>query len=493
MGVRLKLAALLAPLALATAVGVDRAGACSCAAVDPRDWLAAGRTAVIGEVTAGRRVETPSEGPVQEYTLRVERGFNASLAPVISIRTGSNQGSCGFTLEVGDRVAAFLSRRDGAWNTSLCALTDPAELVAATVPYPRARGQGRVALLSGGSFASARLMALDQRGRVLAYGFGRGDVERISVCPGSRYAVELVRQGARSRAAVRDLRSMRVVRSLALPASAVELSCGDRRGRAIHAAALGYSGAYPRGRLRVLRAAPGRTVAVATLGGDAVAFGRTTAYVGGERGVSAVDLATGGVRALTRLKNADELALSPDGTRLAVNGTRRGVRLVDSAGGRLLARVRGGRPAWVGRSRLLVRGSGRPRLYDRNLRPLRRLDGFWALGEARSGRRVFGVSGRRLVAVGLKSGRRRQVAVLPDPDTHTLVAIPGSPALRAPRRAPSYRTARRPDRLRLGHTGSLTSPEALWVKARQTARAGPLASAYGWRQPRPSWGWRPAC
>ena len=329
---------------------------------------------------------------------------------MISIRTGSNQGSCGFTLEVGDRVAAFLSRRDGAWNTSLCALTSPAELVAATVPYPRARGQGRVALLSGGSFASARLMALDQRGRVLAYGFGRGDVERISVCPGSRYAVELVRQGARSRAAVRDLRSMRVVRSLALPAAAVELSCGDRRGRAIHAAAVEYSGAYQQGRLRLVRAGPARPTPVATLGGDAIAFGRTTAYVGGERGVSAVDLATGGVRALTRLKNPDELALSPDGTRLAVNGTRRGVRLVDTAGGRLLARVRGGRPAWVGRSRLLVRGSGRPRLYDRNLRPLRRLDGFWALGEARSGRRVFGVSGRRLVAVGLKSGRRRQVA-----------------------------------------------------------------------------------
>ena len=234
-------------------------------------------------------------------------------------------------------MAAFLSRRDGAWNTSLCALTDPAELVAATAPYPRARGRGRVALLSGGSFASARLMALDQRGRVLAYGFGRGDVERISVCPGSRYAVELVRQGARSRAAVRDLRSMRVVRSLALPAATVELSCGDRRGRAIHAAALEYSGAYQGGRLRVLRAAPARATTIATLGGDAIAFGRTTAYVGGQRTVSAVDLATGGVRTLTRLESPDELAISPDGTRLAVNGARRGLRLVDAAGGRLLA------------------------------------------------------------------------------------------------------------------------------------------------------------
>ena len=442
MSARLKLAALVVPLALATAVGVDRAGACSCVAVDPRDWLATGRPAVIGEVTASREVETSPEGPVNEYTLRVERAFNASLRAEISIRTpSSRQSSCGFTLEIGDRVAAFLSRRDGDWNTSLCALTDPAELVAATAPYPRARGRGRVALLSGGSFASARLMALDQRGRVLAYGFGRGDVERISVCPGSRYAVELVRQGARSRAAVRDLRSMRVVRSLALPGATVELSCGDRRGRAIHAAALEYSGTYQGGRLRVLRAAPARATTIATLGGDVIAFGRTTAYVGGQRTVSAVDLATGGVRTLTRLESPDELAISPDGTRLAVNGARRGLRLVDAAGGRLLGRVRSGRPAWVGRSRLLVRGTGRPRLYDRNLRPLRRLDGFSAVGEARAGRRVFGVSGRRLVAVGLKSGRRRQVALLPDPDTYALVAVPGSPELRAPRRAPGYPTA----------------------------------------------------
>ena len=279
--------------------------------------------------------------------------------------------------------AAFLSRRDGAWNASLCALTDPAELVAATVSPIRApAARRRVALLSGGSFASARLMALDRRGRVLAYGFGRGDVERISVCPGSRYAVELVRQGARSRAAVRDLRSMRVVRSLALPAAAVELSCGDLRGRAIHAAALGYSRAYPPRTVEGAAAAPGRTVAVATLGGDAIAFGRTTASWAASERVGGRPR-TGGVRALTRLKNADELTLAR--TARASRSTapdRSAVRLVDlGRAARLLARVRGGRPVVSWAVPPAGAGSAAGRVSRRNLTPPappRRRSGPWA-------------------------------------------------------------------------------------------------------------------
>ena len=441
MSVRLKLAALAVPFVLATAVGVDRAGACSCVAVDPRDELAAGRTAVIGEVTAGRQVETPQEGPVQEYTLKVERGFNASLAPVISIRTGSTQSSCAFTLEIGDRVAAFLSRRDGVWNTSLCASTDPAELVAATLPYPRALGRGRVALLSGGSFASARLMALDRRGRVLAYGFGRGDVERISVCPGSRYAVELVRQGARARAAVRDLRSMRVVRSLALPAATVELSCGERRGRAIYAAALDYSAAYQRGRLRVLRAAPARPTTIATLGGDAIAFGTTTAYVGGERrcrrstSPPAACARSPGWSTPTSSRSARTARASRSTASAAACGssTRPAGGFSDGSAG-AGRRGWGGHDCWCGAPAARVSTTG-------TCAPCAASTASRAVGEARAGRRVFGVSGRRLVAVGLKSGRRRQVALLPDPDTSALVAVPGSPELRAPRRAPGYPAA----------------------------------------------------
>ena len=180
MRFRLPLAVTLI-LVAATAAGVDQAGACSCAGLDPRDRLAEGEPAVVGEVVSRRAVEGRPFDSVYEYTVRVEADFNSALGPEVVITSGTSSGACGFTWEVGQRVGAFLYREAGAWSTNLCSLVEPAELERALDPYPRPRGHGRVALLAGGSFANARLMALDRAGRVLGYGFGGGDVTDISV------------------------------------------------------------------------------------------------------------------------------------------------------------------------------------------------------------------------------------------------------------------------------------------------------------------------
>ena len=123
---------------------------------------------------------------------------------------GDQFSSCAFDWKVGQRVGAFLHRTRGRWTTSLCSLSTAGELERATRPYPRAVGRGRVALLAGGNFGDARLMALDPSGRILGYGFGQGAVRRISVCPGGRVAAELLDRGRRrTLVAVRSLESLR--------------------------------------------------------------------------------------------------------------------------------------------------------------------------------------------------------------------------------------------------------------------------------------------
>ena len=437
MLLRLTLAAALLTLAISVAIGADLARACSCAPTDPRDRLADGEPAVIGEVEARRTVESTPAGEVFEYTVRVERGLNASLGPVVMIRGASNGGACGFRWEVGQRVGAFLWREGGNWTTGLCSLVSPAALAAATKPYPRARGRGRVALLLGGSFAGARVMALDRAGRVLGYGFGPGSVGELSVCPGARRSAELVHAGAgTTRVAVRELRTLRVLRSLPAPRATTALRCADRSGRRLFAAGVHYPRANPRGRVRIARLTRGGPRRVAAAGGDTVALTGTRAYVAGRSAVLAVDLATGRSANLASYPDAGAIAPGPFGTRLAVSGVRHRTRVFALPGGDLLGEVAGGVPAWLPDGRLLVSGTGGTHIYGADLAPLRRLPRLPASPGAVLANRAYGVARRRLYALDLVSGRRRGVT-LPDPDTFALAPVPGAPRIHAPRTAPS--------------------------------------------------------
>jgi hypothetical protein len=423
-------------LAVVAAVGVQRAGACSCAGVDPRERLADGEAALVGRVVAKRPSQDVPFGEGYQYTVRVERQFHVELGSEVLLAAGANEGSCGFEWEVGERVGTFLQRDGGDWTTNLCQLVEPAELERALLPYPQPLGRGHPALLAGGQFGDARVMALDRRGRILGYGFGRGSVRRISVCPGSHRTVELFESGRRTLYAVRSVRSLRVLRTARLPRDTVELACANRRGSWVFAAAVDYPTKRSLGRVRVFRVERRRAFRLAAAAGDTVAFGPGAAYIGSRDRVLSVDLERGRVARVAAARSPSQLAASPDGERLALFD-RDGLRVIElgSRRTRSLPLRSAGPLLWLAADRLLARVGGEARIYDAGLR-LRRQRSYRAYGQAHVGRRLFGTDRYRLVELDLRSGRRRTVARLPDRDVFDLVGVPGAPMLNVPPRAP---------------------------------------------------------
>src|SRR5688572_22842386 len=101
---RLLCAGLLA-LAGTLALGMERAGACSCADLDPRDRFESGEPALIGRVVSSGPSERnhPFGGPATRYVVRVERALNARLGEEVAV-LGSDISVCGFRWRVGQRV-----------------------------------------------------------------------------------------------------------------------------------------------------------------------------------------------------------------------------------------------------------------------------------------------------------------------------------------------------------------------------------------------------
>jgi hypothetical protein len=410
---------------------VERASACSCARVDPRDWLAAGKPAVIGEVVSKRRVDDGSL-PRYEYRLAVARQMNAELGAEIALASGAEEAACGFEWDVGQRVGALLQRSGAKWSTNLCLLVDPAELEKALLPFPEPLGHGPADLLAAGDFGAARLMALDRDGRIVAYGLGKGVTRQLSVCSGSRRVLELVEGGRGARLAVRAMRSMRVLRSVRIPRDSQSLRCLDRAGRS----ALVSTYEFRRGQAvtRVLRIRGRRVRATGSLPAEDVALGRRAAYAVGRERVLALDLASRRIRDLGRVRCGREIALSPGGRTLAVLDSD-GIRVIDIATGAARSDRVGqwGPIMWLRRDRLLVRlGGGTIRIYDSRLRLLRIHGPYRAYAYAHLGRQVFGINGSLLVTLDLASGARRTVAELPDEDVYDLDPLPGGPRIDAP-------------------------------------------------------------
>lgn len=426
--------AVVAVLVLAAAVAAEPVVSCSCVRPDAREWLAEGRPAFVGEVISKRRVGGGGV-PVYEYRVAVERQFNAELGPELTLRSPSSEASCGWSWDVGDRVGGFLYREDGRWATNLCLLVGPVELERGLAPFPAPVGPGRVALVAAGDFGRARLMALDTRGRILAYGEGRGATTSVSICPGSRRLAELVQGERGARIEIRALRSMRVLRSVRTTIAAQGLRCQNEAGGSV--AAWSYHYAAGRTFIRVLRLRGARITELAEVTGDAATLGRRSAYVAAPDRVLAVDLATGAIRQVATARSARYLALSPDGRRLALLDSNGVLQLVELAGGRTRSERIGlwGPIAWLGPRRLLARlGGGEIRVYDGRLRRVATHGPYRAEGFARVGNRLFGVNGLSLVSLDLRDGARTTVAELPDRDVNDLEPVPGRPLVARGRR-----------------------------------------------------------
>ncbi|HEX8085883.1 MAG TPA: hypothetical protein VF529_16445 [Solirubrobacteraceae bacterium] len=422
-------AAAVTLLGLAT---TDRAGACSCAQIDPEERLKQVDAAVIGTVLS-------DDGKVGR--IRVEHEFKVDLPAEIEVGTGDEESACELSLEPGRRIGLFLTRaKSGRWSSSLCDMVDPDDLPGAEERLPRPLGEGTAALVAYGSFSAGRVALLDGEGRPLAYGAGRGTAERLGVCPGSRHVVELVRDGARPSIAIRRVRDAAVVRQRRSPwrGNVSRVACGDPDGRKLFAV-VGRRrstsvAALEDGRPRTIHA--GRYVGAELIAPYAILVRR--------RGADLLDLRTGRVRRLRGVRgHSESWALSPDGTRAA--GIAPGFDRRDFAGAVMLVdlarRTRAiVRPAredftltnavlWLDDDRLLVAGdSRRLRLVDDALRTLRtfrsRLE---PAGLVIAGGGVYGVDDETLRVAEGPDLAQRDLARLPARGISSLAALPDAP------------------------------------------------------------------
>ncbi len=281
----------------------------------------------------------------------------------------------------------------------------------------------------GGRFGPARTLALDTKGRTLAYGMGSGNVLQHSACPGGTRVAELVQRGSGHVIAIRELPALWLVREQRLPSreyGVASLRCVDPRGEKL---ALFSSGPDARGLLSQITP---RSVTTMWRGNAFYAsFWKQLAYIqvharGGTR-IVAVDVRTGSSRSLgtVRADGLKELTPNAAGTLLAGDSYKEGIgdpRLVviDLAHRPISARTIPlptdplGSTHWISRNRLAYTGGDAIRIYTSALRLTGRVSGWTGGSSALVGGTVFGPDqNRALVSASLPSGPVRVVRRLP--------------------------------------------------------------------------------
>jgi hypothetical protein len=283
----------------------------------------------------------------------------------------------------------------------------------------------------GGRFGPARVIALDAKGRTLAYGVGSGNVRQHAACPGGRRVVELVERRSELVAAVRELPTLRLMREQRLPEhdyGVASLRCIDAFGDKL---ALFSSNPDARGileqitRQRVTRLWSGPAFYASFSGKIAIvqAFGRS-----GTKLVS-VDLRTGRASVLGSVRATGLYELSPNAAASRLVGTsyEEGCRTAPCAhlvvvDLRPRPRARRiplpteccGSARWITGDRFAYAGDGAIRIYTKWLRLTGRIAGWSASEPVVLARTVYGVRhGGALVRVTLPSGPVRVVQRLP--------------------------------------------------------------------------------
>jgi hypothetical protein len=436
------LALCLVVAAAALAVTAEPASACSCAIVDAREALGRFDGALIGTVI--ERKDASQDGVT--FVFRVEERFKGDLGATVDVRTPSNSAACGIEAPLGTRMGLFLERESGRWVGTLCSQVEPARLREAARPLPAPDGNGPVALLVGGRFGAARLLALDARGRTLAYGAGAGTVSAVSPCPGGRRVVEVAQTGTGLVLATRALPTLRHVRRRQLTSPAGPVPGAVRCANASGTEVIVFSAmpdAPETARLERLTATGRRVLWT----GTALSASLTDrlAYVNaGPKATAllAVDLRTRAVTRLGRLPAfTGPLVPGAGGKRLA--GIASDLRSTSPS--RLVVVTTGKRPAavrtaplgpagvtgdlfWLPGSRLAVfphYDTVPARVYDARLRVVSRFGGWRAQRAALVGSDAFGLSfgDGRLLRARLPAGPVRVVRRLPSPVTYVIASV----------------------------------------------------------------------
>ncbi len=350
---------LAAVVAAAVVLAVPRpAGACSCAIDDPARMLADADAAFVGAL-AGRPVETGDfEG---DWPFEVEQWVKGGGGTEVDVRSPLDGAACGFEVTRGARVGVLLWERDGLLTGGLCTTIDADVLVAAAVPPGPFDGEGPIALLVAGGAGPYRLVALDAQGRDLARAEGDEPVYQLSVCPGSRYAAELVGQRTLG---VRDLATFELTWRHALPGterwySAIECRADD--GDEVVVLGADQTGQQSVGTVLLVTPDGARELASGPWHEGAFAGDVAVVVTGPERrGLAKVDLQTGESTPLFELAveegfgSVGHPAVSPDGTRVAFQAEtyRDGIgaamlHVVDLATGAIVSHPGAGVARWL--------------------------------------------------------------------------------------------------------------------------------------------------
>ena len=450
-----RLAVLIGSLAVVLGLGLESAQACTCPRLDVRETLSRADAAFIGILTARRPAPPSPPFSSDVFTFRVDDVVKGSLRGSVDVWSPST--SCGLEIGVGERIGLFLSREGNRWASLLCWQVPPAALREAE-RRPAPDGRGPVRFLVGGGFGEARLLALDARGRTLGYGSGGGATKLLSVCPRGGRAVEIV-DALPERVAVRDVRTLSVIREVPLPAGnvAADVYCRDAGARDVYVFARRQAGASS-----VIFHLRDGAIRESYLGSaQSTVFRGKSVYLNeGVEGREIVrfDLTSGARRSLaTAPLGMKSLALSPRGTRLAGFGLH-----LDEASQRAanrLAVLRLDRPGsarsvalasspwlqaeliWLDETRVAVffaRAAGT--VFDHRLRRLSRLKRWWAADTEVVSGVAYGVvlpatpRGQAwLQRARLPNGDARRLRSFPGARAAVIAAVRGNVTVRSPR------------------------------------------------------------
>ncbi|HEV2756582.1 MAG TPA: hypothetical protein VG318_12500, partial [Actinomycetota bacterium] len=266
------------------------------------------------------------------YTFVLDEEHKGELGDpgdTVEVHAPLSGASCGLETAPGEQYGIYLyvRDRDGVWASNLCSQVSPETLREGASPLPAPTSDGPVRMIAGGSFGDTQTMLLDAQGRTVGYGEGDLDVTHVDGCRGNARLLEVGRDyPARPVLFVRDVDSLDVVRTVELPIArrgglhVVELHCMSPDGGTAAVFVTNSGEPEARGVVFLVR---GDDVERAYEGtARAATFRDGYAYLQegrwGRR-LRQVTLDAGTAAYVTRLPGrfSTELALSPDGTRLA--------------------------------------------------------------------------------------------------------------------------------------------------------------------------------
>lgn len=409
--------------------GSARAMSCACTSAHPAEILQGADAAFVGTAVSVRELPQPrprssnteavpaNPTRVFDWRFRVDEVLKGPLGSEVVVRQWS--GECGRVRgQVGERTGFFLYRKKGAWTApALCSDGDPLTLLRrAAAPLPPSTARLPPRFLIGGAYGGFRTIALDRVGRIAGYGVGEGEIAALSVCPGSRRVVEVVRgvvpnQQSSVALAVRDLYTLAVVNEWRLPLLEVgkgrlhpaAVSCRDAAG---HETWIFAERGSDRAAGKVLRVRAGQSAVVFEGPTRAVSFPmkRNVAYVvtgkfPEARSLVELNVRSGGSRVVTTLPpQAGSLVLSPGETKLAGTNHHGGLEwwkgtifLIDLRTGRVSTRLGfSAQPIWIDEQHFaLFPAEERVRVYDSSLR----VSEAWKQDSASDPLLVHGLSG----------------------------------------------------------------------------------------------------